>query len=314
MMALASNEPVIINEVGPRDGLQSQGKTLAPDARLGLIERLVGAGLCHIEAGSFVSPKAVPQMAGTDAVFRGLPSVDRVRYAALVPNMKGYELAVAAGARVVNVVLSVTETMNYENIRRTVDESAGDFERIIQRARAEGIAAQAYLAVAFECPFEGPVNPDVVRHYAERMSAAGAEKIIIADTIGAANPTGVKAVLEAVSKVTPLNRVACHFHDTRGMALANVLASLNAGVREFDASIGGLGGCPFSPGATGNVATEDVALLLDSMGYDTGIEPQALVPVVRHAQALSGTSLGGKSFRWLARQYDGQQGGDPHGC
>jgi len=313
MMAAAVTESVIINEVGPRDGLQSQGKTLAPRARLALIEHLVGTGLRHVEAGSFVSPKAVPQMAGTDEVFHGLPSVDRVRYDALVPNMKGYELAVAAGARVVNVVLSVTETMNYENIRRTVDESAADFEQIIERASAEGITAQAYLAVAFECPFEGPVNPEVVRRYAERMSAAGAGKIIIADTIGAANPKGVQAVLAAVSGVVPLSRVACHFHDTRGMALANVLASLNAGVREFDASIGGLGGCPFSPGATGNVATEDVALLLDSMGYDTGVEPQALVPVVRAAEELTGTALGGKSFRWLARQYDAQQGGTRDG-
>jgi Isopropylmalate/homocitrate/citramalate synthases len=216
MMAAAVTESVIINEVGPRDGLQSQGKTLAPRARLALIEHLVGTGLRHVEAGSFVSPKAVPQMAGTDEVFHGLPSVDRVRYAALVPNMKGYELAVAAGARVVNVVLSVTETMNYENIRRTVDESAADFEQIIERASAEGITAQAYLAVAFECPFEGPVNPEVVRRYAERMSAAGAGKIIIADTIGAANPKGVQAVLAAVSGVVPLSRVACHFHDTRG--------------------------------------------------------------------------------------------------
>ncbi len=312
-MAPAVTESVIINEVGPRDGLQSQGRTLSPDQRLDLIEHLVGVGLRHIEAGSFVSPKAVPQMAGTDEVFRGLPAMDRVRYAALVPNMKGYELAVAAGARVVNVVLSVTETMNYENIRRTVDESAADFEQILQRAGVEGVAAQAYLAVAFECPFEGPVSPGVVRHYAERMVAAGAEKIILADTIGAANPAGVQAVLEAVGGVVPLSRVACHFHDTRGMALANVLASLNAGVREFDASIGGLGGCPFSPGATGNVATEDVALLLDAMGYDTGIDPLALVPVVRTAQAMTGTELGGKSFRWLSQQYDKQQGGAAHG-
>ena len=313
MMATAVNDSVVINEVGPRDGLQSQGKTLTPRERLELIQRLVNTGLRHVEAGSFVSPKAVPQMAGTDEVFQGLPSKDQVRYAALVPNMKGYELAVAAGARVVNVVLSVTETMNYENIRRTVDESAADFERILERASAEGVAGQAYLAVAFECPFEGPVNPEVVRHYAERMSAAGAGKIIIADTIGAANPTGVKAVLEAVSRVIPLSRVACHFHDTRGLALANVLASLNAGVREFDASIGGLGGCPFSPGATGNVATEDVALLLGSMGYDTGIDPQALVPVVRAVQSLTGTELGGKSFRWLSQQYDKQQGGGSNG-
>ena len=313
MSASAVTDSVVINEVGPRDGLQSQGKTLTPQTRLELIEQLVGAGLRHIEAGSFVSPKAVPQMAGTDEVFHGLPSKESVRYAALVPNMKGYELAVAAGARVVNVVLSVTESMNQENIRRSVDESATDFEQIIERASDEGITAQAYLSVAFGCPFEGPVSPAVVRHYAERMSVAGAGKIIIADTIGAANPLRVQRVLEAVGEVVALDRVACHFHDTRGMALANVLASINVGVREFDASIGGLGGCPFSPGATGNVATEDVALMLDSMGYDTGIDLLALVPVVRTVSDFTGTQLGGASFRWLSRQYDNQRGGGEHG-
>lgn len=312
-MTLAANNSVIINEVSPRDGLQSQGKTLTPGSRLELINSLVGAGIRHIEAGSFVSPKAVPQMAGTDEVFQGLPVSGEVRYAALVPNMKGYELAVAAGARVVNVVLSVTETMNRENIRMSLDEAASTFEHIIQRANDEGVEAQAYLAVAFGCPFEGAVSPKVVGHYARRMKEAGAGKLIIADTIGAANPSLVNAVIEAVSEVFPVSRIACHFHDTRGMALANVLASVNAGVREFDASIGGLGGCPFSPGATGNVATEDVALLLNSMGYDTGLDPLALVPVVRLTQSLTETELGGKSFRWLARECDAKKGGHAHG-
>lgn len=307
------NKFVVVNDVGPRDGLQSQGKILTPESRLGLIKTLVDAGLSHIEAGSFVSPKAVPQMAGTDEVFRSLPSPDSVRYAALVPNMKGYELAVASGARVVNVVLSVTETMNQKNINMSLQKTADVCAEIVKRAKSDGIAAQAYLAVAFECPFEGRVDPTVVRHYAELMSGAGADKIIIADTIGAANPASVRQVLSAVASVMSLEHVACHFHDTRGMALANILAALDAGIREFDSSIGGLGGCPFSPGASGNVATEDVVLMAHSMGFETGIDPLALVPVVRAAESLTGIELGGKSFRWLSREADKVAGGNVNG-
>jgi hydroxymethylglutaryl-CoA lyase len=304
---------VRINEVGPRDGLQSQGKTLAVTDRLAMIGHLVGAGIRNVEAGSFVSPKAVPQMAGTAEVFADLPSRDAVRYAGLIPNMKGYELAKEAGARVMNVVLSVTETMNQKNIRMSLDQTAEVCEAIVRRGCEEGVEVQAYLAVAFECPFEGLVEPAVVRRFADQMQQAGAAKIIIADTIGAANPAQVREVLHEVSKVAPVANLSCHFHDTRGMALANILASVDFGVREFDSSIGGLGGCPFSPGATGNVATEDVALLLESMGYETGIKPLDLVPVVREVEALTGMRLGGKSFRWLTQQWDKQHGEASHG-
>lgn len=292
-----------VNEVGLRDGLQSQGKNLTVDERLTLAKALAGAGLAFMEAGSFVSPKAVPQMAGTEDLFPRLPAPERIQYAALVPNMKGYERAVAAGARTVNVVLSVTETMNQKNINMSLARTSEVCERIMARAADEGITGQAYLAVAFECPFEGPVAPEVVAHYGERMRAAGASKVIVADTIGAADPAKVEAVLALLLDRVDRDRVSCHFHDTRGMALANIHAAVLAGVREFDASIGGLGGCPFSPGASGNVATEDVALMLNSMGFDTGIDPLDLVPVVREAQRLTGTQLGGKAFRWLSRQY-----------
>jgi len=304
---------VVINDVGPRDGLQSQGKTLAVEARLDLIRALVDAGLRHIELGSFVSPKAVPQMAGTDEVLRGLPATDSVRYAALVPNMKGYELAVAAGAKVVNVVLSVTETMNQKNINMSLQQTTEVCTAIVTRAKAENVAAQVYLAVAFDCPFEGRVDPELVGQFAGRMWMAGASKLIIADTIGSANPTHVRQVLAEVGSVVPLEHVACHFHDTRGMALANILAALDAGVREFDSSIGGLGGCPFSPGASGNVATEDVVLMLQGMGFDTGIDPLALVPVVRKAEEMTGVILGGKSFRWLSKEADKAAGSDSYG-
>ncbi|WP_420389251.1 hydroxymethylglutaryl-CoA lyase [Marinobacter sp.] len=302
-----------VNEVGPRDGLQSQGKTLTASDRLAMISSLVDAGIRHLEAGSFVSPKAVPQMAGTAEVFADLPSKQSVRYAGLIPNMKGYELATEAGAEVLNVVLSVTETMNQKNIGMSLDKTAEVCESIIRRGRGEGIEVQAYLAVAFECPFEGRTHPAVVTRFADQMQEAGAAKIIIADTIGAANPAQVRQVLHGVAEVAPVEKLSCHFHDTRGLALANILAAIDFGVREFDSSIGGLGGCPFSPGATGNVATEDVVLLLESMGYETGIQPLDLVPVVREIEVMTGVQLGGKSYRWLAQQWDKRNGVPSHG-
>jgi len=302
-----------VNEVGPRDGLQSQGKTLTASDRLTMISRLVDIGIRHMEAGSFVSPKAVPQMAGTAEVFAGLPSKESVRYAGLIPNMKGYELATEAGAQVLNVVLSVTETMNQKNIRMSLDQTAEVCESIVRRGKGESIEVQAYLAVAFECPFEGRTPPAVVKRFAKRMQDAGAAKLIIADTIGAANPAQVRQVLHGVADVVPVEKISCHFHDTRGLALANILAAIDFGVREFDSSIGGLGGCPFSPGATGNVATEDVVLLLESMGYETGIRALDLVPVVRDIEAMTGVALGGKSYRWLAQQWDKQNGAVGHG-
>jgi len=291
-----------INEVSPRDGLQSQGKTLSVESRLSLIQALVKAGLENVEAGSFVSPKAVPQMAGTDELFARLPDRNKVRYAGLVPNMKGYELAVAAGANVVNVVLSVTETMNQKNICMSLPQTVEVCTAIIERGGREGVEVQVYLAVAFECPFEGLVEPAVVARFAKLVKQAGASKIIIADTIGAANPEHVRRLLDAVTSEVGSDILSCHFHDTRGMALANITVAVNHGVREFDSSIGGLGGCPFSPGATGNVATEDVVLLLNSMGHDTGIDPLDLILVVSLAEKLTGVSLGGKSFRWLNQQ------------
>jgi len=302
-----------VNEVGPRDGLQSQGKILTASDRLAMISRLVDVGIRHLEAGSFVSPKAVPQMAGTAEVFADLPSRESVRYAGLIPNMKGYELATEAGAQVLNVVLSVTEAMNQKNIRMSLDQTAEVCESIVRRGSGEGVEVQAYLAVAFECPFEGRTPPAVVKRFAKQMQDAGAAKIIIADTVGAANPAQVRQVLHGVADVAPVENISCHFHDTRGLALANILAAIDFGVREFDSSIGGLGGCPFSPGATGNVATEDVVLLLESMGYETGIRALDLVPVVRDIEAMTGVALGGKSYRWLAQQWDKQNGALNHG-
>lgn len=303
------NDFVTVNEVGPRDGLQSQGKTLSIEERLSMINALLASGIRSIEVGSFVSPKAVPQMAGTGELFAHLPMADVVAYSALVPNLRGYELARAAGAKSIAVVLAATEIMSQRNINMSLEQSADVCADLLQRAHEDGIEGRAYVAVAFECPFEGLTSAAVVESLTARMFEAGARKVIIADTIGAANPQSVRDVMGRVTRNHPASMLSCHFHDTRGMALANVLAALDLGVREFDSSIGGLGGCPFSPGATGNLATEDLVLMLDAMGLRSGIEPLALVETVQHVQALASVPLGGHSFRWLQRQADKQQGG-----
>jgi hydroxymethylglutaryl-CoA lyase len=298
---------VIVNEVGPRDGLQSQGKTLSVAERLRLIETLLNSGIRHIEVGSFVSPKAVPQMAGTGELFGGLALRNETTYSALVPNLRGYELALAAGVRSIAVVLSATETMNQRNINMSLEQTTAVCAQLMQRAREDGIDARAYVAVAFECPFEGLTSPAVVEALTLRMVEAGAGKVIIADTIGAANPQSVKRVLERMTGLDAASTLSCHFHDTRGMALANVLAALEFGVREFDSSIGGLGGCPFSPGASGNLATEDLVLMLHAMGLYTGIDLDRLVAAVEQAQLLTGSTLGGHSYRWLHRERNKRQ-------
>ncbi|WP_060485229.1 hydroxymethylglutaryl-CoA lyase [Pseudomonas sp. NBRC 111123] len=301
-------EHIIINEVGPRDGLQSQGKTLSVEARLTLIEHLLGCGVEAIEVGSFVSPKAVPQMAGTAELVARLPRRDEIGYSALVPNMRGYELAREAGTRSIAVVLSATETMNQRNINMSLAQARAASAQVLARAREDGIEARAYVAVAFECPFEGRTPAKVVAALTEEMLEAGAGKVIIADTIGAANPASVCEVLGQVRSVAANLPLSCHFHDTRAMALANVLAALEFDVREFDCSIGGLGGCPFSPGASGNLATEDLVLMLHSMGLHTGIDLDRLIDSVPFVEQLTGVALGGRSYSWLRRQRDRQRG------
>ncbi len=302
---------VVINEVGPRDGLQSQSHVLTTEQRLDMIRALVKTGIRSIEAGSFVSPKAVPQMAETAALFCDLPDPDRVHYSALIPNTRGYELALAAGARTVSVVLSATETMNQRNINLSLAETTAVCSTLMRRAKEDGIQGWAYLSVAYACPYEGAVDPAVIERLAAEMMKAGAARLIIADTIGAANPAQVRPLISRLVSSFGAEHIACHFHDTRGMALANVLAALEEGVRNFDSSIGGLGGCPFSPGASGNVATEDVVLMLESMGLHTGIDPLALVGAVEFCADLLQSPLGGHAFRWLHREAEKVAAGRP---
>jgi hydroxymethylglutaryl-CoA lyase len=294
-----TSEQVRITDVGPRDGLQSQ-KTLVPVAgKLALIEALWAAGMPAIEATSFVSPKAVPQMADADALLPAIAVPAGRSLSALVPNQRGLERAVRAGCREVAVVLSATETMNQRNIRMGLDEAIATARDTLRDAQAQGLATRAYIAVAFACPFEGNTPTERVHALSVAMAEAGAGEIVVADTIGAAAPSDVQRVVQSLLKSLPAQTLGLHLHDTRGMALANAWQGLQMGVRRFDASIGGLGGCPFAPGAAGNLATEDLALLCAQAGLDTQINMEALVRAIDVAETLVGYPVGGRSLRWI---------------
>ena len=294
-------ETVIIKEVAARDGLQAQPKHLTVEQRIALVAALAKTGVPELEIGSFVSPKAVPQMAGTDEIAASLPAAD-LAYSALVPNMKGYELAVRAGVRSHAIALAATEEMNQNNIRKSLEETFVMGEEILDRAAADGVAIHAYLAVAFECPYEGPVEESLVLQLVDRLMAHKPARLMIADTIGAAHPAAVQSMMEKLIERYGPDHLGCHFHDTRAMGLANVYAALQAGVRQFDASAGGLGGCPFAPGAKGNVATEDVVMMCQAMGYDTGVQMPALLDAVALLSEMIGAPQGGRAHTWLSKQ------------
>ncbi len=290
---------VIIKEVAPRDGLQAQPKHLTLEQRQQLIEELAVTGLTELEIGSFVSPKAVPQMAGTDVLASQLPA-QPLDYSALVPNLKGYQLARAAGINTMAIAVAATEQMNQANIRMSLEQTFAMADELLASARADGSAVHAYLAVAFECPFEGKVDPAVVLSQARHLMAQEPARLVIADTIGAANPRDVKALMSALVAEFGPERLGCHFHDTRAMGLANVYAALEAGIVQFDSAAGGLGGCPFAPGAKGNVATEDVVLLCESMGLNTGVSMPALLSAVASLSDMIGAPQGGRAHYWLS--------------
>ena len=294
-------ETVIIKEVAARDGLQAQPKHLTVEQRIALVAALAKTGVPELEIGSFVSPKAVPQMAGTDEIAASLPVAD-LAYSALVPNMKGYELAVRAGVRSHAIALAATEEMNQNNIRKSLEETFVMGEEILDRAAADGVAIHAYLAVAFECPYEGPVEESLVLQLVDRLMAHKPARLMIADTIGAAHPAAVQSMMQKLIERYGPDHLGCHFHDTRAMGLANVYAALQAGVRQFDASAGGLGGCPFAPGAKGNVATEDVVMMCQAMGYDTGVQMPALLDAVALLSEMIGAPQGGRAHTWLSKQ------------
>ena len=294
-------EKVIIKEVAARDGLQAQPKHLTVEQRIALLGALTETGVPELEIGSFVSPKAVPQMAGTDEIAANLPPA-QLAYSALVPNMKGYELAVMAGIRSHAIALAATEEMNQNNIRKSLEDSFVMGEEILDRAAVEGVDIHAYLAVAFECPYEGAVEESLVLEQVDRLMQHQPARLMIADTIGAANPAAVHSMMHKLIGRYGPERLGCHFHDTRAMGLANVYAALQAGVRQFDASAGGLGGCPFAPGAKGNVATEDVVMLCESIGYDTGLDMPKLLEAVALLSEMIGAPQGGRAHTWLSKQ------------
>jgi hydroxymethylglutaryl-CoA lyase len=293
---------VTIKEVAARDGLQAQSVEISLDQRRELIMSLVAAGVPELEIGSFVSPRAVPQMAGTDALAQTLPAA-KAQYSALVPNMKGYELARREGLNQLAIVVSATEQMNQNNIRKSLEDTFSMASDIMRRAREEQVDIHAYLAVAFECPYEGRVHSNVVMDQVEQLMRDAPARLVIADTIGAANPRAVKSMMTELVAQFGAEALGCHFHDTRAMGLANVFAALDAGVRQFDSSAGGLGGCPFAPGAKGNVATEDVVMLCESAGLSTGINIEALLASVAHLTQMIGSEQGGRAHYWLTHNW-----------
>ncbi|MBL0123690.1 MAG: hydroxymethylglutaryl-CoA lyase [Betaproteobacteria bacterium] len=291
-----------INEVGPRDGLQNQAVAVVCADKLRLISSLVDAGIRSIEVTSFVSPKAVPQMADADSLYPMLPRTDEVAYSALVPNARGLARARASGVKEIAVVLSATETMNQRNINMTLAEAAAVCADTIRAALDAGIRAKAYVAVAYECPFEGAVPTHHVLALAQAMFSAGAQEVVIADTIGAASPRAVTQLMSQCVSEFGANLLSVHFHDTRGFALANAWASIEAGIRKFDTSIGGLGGCPFAPGAAGNLATEDLVLMAEQCGLTTGIDIAPLRLAISLAETLTLRKLGGRTSEWMRTQ------------
>ena len=294
---------VLIKEVAPRDGLQAQSVEITLAQRAELIGALVDANVPELEIGSFVSPKAVPQMAGTDQLASDLPAGNS-RFSALVPNMKGYELACQTGLQQLAIVVSATEQMNQNNIRKSLNDTFLMADDILTRAAAEGIEIHAYLAVAFECPYEGLVAESTVLDQARQLMASKPARLVIADTIGAANPRAVKSLMSQLVNEFGSDALGCHFHDTRAMGLANVYSALESGVRQFDSAAGGLGGCPFAPGAKGNVATEDVVMLCESMGLNTGVDLKALLEAVSLITKIIGREQGGRSHSWLKHHWE----------
>lgn len=296
---------IIINEVGLRDGLQNHPQFIETTDKLALLRALEQAGVASFEVSSFVNPKNVPQMADAEALFARLlngPDPVRSNYSALIANARGFDRALAAGVSEVGLVVSTTDAFNLKNINMTTAQamhSAGD---IVLRAKEAGIRIRAYVAGAFDCPYTGPVHPEKVFSMVEYFFVTGATEISIADTIGSASPQRVSELMRALIQPYGAGAFSLHLHDTRGMALANAWAAVNEGICKFDSSIGGLGGCPFAPGAAGNVATEDLVFMLHECGLDTGVDIDALIAAVDVAQRFTGRALGGRIYRWHKSQ------------
>ncbi len=282
---------VKVVEVGPRDGLQNEAAAVSTADKIAFVDRLGAAGLTTIEVSAFVSPRWVPQMADADAVFAGIERRAGVRYTALVPNLAGLDRAIGARVDEVAIFAAASETFSLKNINQTIDASLERYRDVCSRAAAVGLPVRAYLSTAFGCPYEGAVASERVAALTSVLLDMGAYEVAISDTIGIAHPGQVVGVLDQVLSRVPIDRVALHFHDTRGTALANVLAALDLGVSTFDASAGGLGGCPYAPGAAGNLATEDLIFMLDGLGIHTGVNLDALLDASRFIEGSVGHVL-----------------------
>jgi hydroxymethylglutaryl-CoA lyase len=278
---------VHIVEMGPRDGLQNEKTPVSVEARIAFIEALVEAGLHTVEVGAFVSPKAIPQMVGSDQVLRGVSHLAG-EFHVLVPNEKGYEAARGAGAKVVSVFAAASEDFSRANINCSIDESIERFKPVLARARADGVRVRGYVSCVLGCPYDGEVKPQAVADVAKTLWDLGCYQISLGDTIGVGTPLKAKEMLRAVADYVPAANLAMHFHDTYGQALANLYAGMEQGVRVIDSAAGGLGGCPFAPGATGNVATEDVVYMLEGMGVKTGVDMAKLVAATNEMSKLIG--------------------------
>jgi isopropylmalate/homocitrate/citramalate synthase len=270
-------QSVRIVEVGPRDGLQNEAQIVPTGTKIEFIKKLAASGLKTIEATAFVSPKWVPQMADHGEVMRALPHDEGITYPVLVPNMRGYEDAIAAGATEVAVFAAASETFSQRNINCTITESLERFAPIFAAARGAHVGVRGYVSCALGCPYEGGVSPRKVAEVAAALFEGGCYEISLGDTIGVGTPNRTTELIDTVAERVPIYRLAGHFHDTYGQALANILAALIAGVRVFDASVSGLGGCPYAPGAAGNVATEDLVYMLNGMGIETGVDMDRLI-------------------------------------
>ena len=282
------SDSVRIVEVGPRDGLQNEKTPIGVADRIAFIEALLAAGLHTVEVGAFVSPKAIPQMVNSDEVLRGIQHHADAEFHVLVPNEKGYEAARAAGAKVIAVFASASEGFSRANINCSVAESIERFKPVLERAKADGIRVRGYIYCVLGCPFDGEVKPRAVVNVADTLWDLGCYEISLGDTIGVGTPLKARQLLRAVAGAVPVTGLAMHFHDTYGQALANLYAGMEEGARVIDSAAGGLGGCPFAPGATGNVATEDVVYMLEGMGIATGVDMAKLVAVSNAVGKLIG--------------------------
>lgn len=291
-------ERVTLYEVGPRDGLQNESARLSADDKLRLVTALADSGLRRIELGSFVRPDWIPQLADTDEVARRAPQRPGLRYSALVPNRIGFERAVAAGIREIGVFMSSSETHNQKNTNKSIADSLQLFAGIVPQAKKQGMFVRAYLSTVWGCPYEGPVEPRQSLQISRQLRDLGCDELSLSDTIGVGNPRQTREILELFlgSGFAPQS-LALHMHDTHGTALANCLVGMELGITVFDTSVGGMGGCPYAPGAAGNLATEDLASMLDDMGIATGVDLEKLLAAGALAQGLAGRKLPGRRLQ-----------------